>query len=120
MRQDRETEEADRRFVANIKANIIALVEQKGLVVSRVLDDANVNRSYLANIKPESPHSPGVTALRRIARALDEPLEVLLAEPDKRDVVSRLMRTVGTMPPDQLELLVAMALAAAQISNGTQ
>jgi len=111
MPRKRETSnDDDVRFVADIKTNILAIVEQKKLIVSRVLDEAGVNRSYLANIKKGSAHSPGVAALRRIAHAVGEPLEVLLAPPDKRDALSRLLRNADSMDAAHRELYVALAL----------
>jgi len=108
---DPDAAEEDARFVFDIKTNILAIAEEKGLYISRVLDQAGVNRSYLANIIDGTAHSPGVTALRRIAVALDEPIEVLLAPPAKRAALSRFLRGADVLSEEHRALYVALALA---------
>lgn len=107
----------DKVIVDIVINNIYDLVEEKGLVLSRVLDAAGVNMAYLSNIKSNKSASPTITKLQRIADALHEPVSVLFVAKDKREARHRLLRIADTLDAQQLALLEDFARAMSIRSN---
>jgi len=103
----------DKELVDRTIANIRALVAEKGLVLSHVLEAAGVNGSYLSNIASTKSASPTITKLQRIAEAMHEPLTALFLPGDIQSPRNRIVRILDTLEPQQVELLEAMVTALA-------